>query len=90
MQAAVKDILRESKILTLSAAKHHIIISYLTAQFIYECAMPWSGPVHRDINRQEVNGLVIINVCHHKTVTAKGPAKVVATDSPIIQLLDDY
>ena len=42
------------------------------------------------INRQEVNGLVIINVCHYKTVTAKGPAKVAVTDSPIIQLLDDY
>ena len=35
LQAAVKDILRESKILTLSAAKHHIIISYLAAQLIY-------------------------------------------------------
>ena len=80
--------------MTLLAEKYHLIIRYLAAQLLYT-NMQCPGMVQlmettKSVNGLEVKGSIIINVCHYKTVTARGPAKVVVvTDQLIISLLDD-
>lgn len=80
--------------MTLPAEKHRLVISYIAAQLIYTNTQR-PGVVQfmettEYLNRLTVNGSVVINVCHHKTVTARGPAKIVVTDPLIITLLDEY
>ena len=94
MQDAVRRIMNEPKVSTQSAIKHWLAINCIAVQLIYTNMQHLGVVLFMEtteyINHQELNNAIIINMCHHKTVASRGPAKLVIKEALLINLLDDY